>query len=99
MPSTPKPTKTKSPTPTSKPTLESQIKDLQHQIHLLTVEIETTNSFLRKFLLALVTGLGTVIGATLLIALLVYILSQLATFEVLKPFVQSIVDIVQHSKI
>jgi hypothetical protein len=71
---------------------------LAKEIRELTKELKTTNSFSQKFLLALVNGFGTVIGATVLIAILIFILSKLANIEFLKPFVQTIVETVQNAK-
>ena len=70
---------------------------LAKEITLLRQEIQKSNSFLQKFFAGLLTGLGTVLGATVLLALLIYLLSQLATFEWLKPFVEQIVEIVKNS--
>jgi hypothetical protein len=77
---------------------ENQQKILIREIRELTKEVRLSNSFWRKFLLALLTGLGTVIGATVLVAVLIFFLSQLASFDFLRPFVQDIVQIVQTTK-
>lgn len=47
-----------------------------------------------RFMLGVVSGFGAVIGATIVVALLVYILSKLATIELLRPFIEQIIDIV-----
>lgn len=73
-------------------------QELSKQLSILIKEIKITNSLKHKFLLSLVTGLGTVIGATVLVALLIFILSKLATIEVIKPFVENVVEIVQTAK-
>jgi len=56
------------------------------------------NSFKNKFIGGLLTGLGTVLGATLLVALVLYVLAQLASIEMIRPFVEEIAGIVQNSK-
>lgn len=69
-----------------------------HEIKALIQELRRSNSLEQKFISALITGFGTVIGATLLVALLIFLLSKLATIESLKPFVEQIVDIVKNAK-
>lgn len=76
----------------------STAPDLSRQLAMLTRELRTANSFKQKFVGALITGFGTVIGATLLVALLIFILSQLASIELIRPLVQDIVTVVQSSK-
>jgi len=49
-------------------------------------------SFKRRFLLGLVMGLGTVIGATILVALVVYILTLFARFGIFPGFSEWIVE-------
>ncbi|MCC6643527.1 hypothetical protein IT411_02155 [Candidatus Peregrinibacteria bacterium] len=71
--------------------------DLSRQLAILTKELRTSNSFKQKVIGALITGFGTVIGATVLVALLIFLLTQLASIEMIRPMVQSIVEIVQTS--
>jgi hypothetical protein len=71
---------------------------LIRELQLLRRELRIANAFRYKFLGGLTTGLGTVLGATLLVAILIFILSQLATIEVIKPFIETITDIVQNTR-
>jgi diacylglycerol kinase len=68
---------------------------LIRELQLLRRELRLANAYRYKFLAGLLTGLGTVLGATVLVAILIFILTQLATIEVIKPFIENIVDIVQ----
>jgi len=86
----PKATKTKK-------TKEVTIHSLKEEIEILTKEIRALNSFRQKFISAVITGFGTVIGATVLVALLIYILTQLASIEIIRPFIESIVNMVKTS--
>jgi hypothetical protein len=61
-------------------------EELLKELRALTMELCLANSLRRKFLTALVYGFGTVIGATLLIALLLYVLSLLASHGVFSGF-------------
>jgi len=81
--------------------------DIERQHHLddtilvremkkLRLELEAMNSFMRRFSLGVLTGFGTVVGATVVVALVVFILSKLATIETIKPFVEQIVHIVEN---
>ncbi len=70
---------------------------LIHQIALLTKELRLANSLPHKFTAGLLTGLGTAIGATLLVAILIFILTQLSSIELLRPFVENIVNMVRTS--
>ncbi|MGL5830522.1 MAG: DUF5665 domain-containing protein [Candidatus Altimarinota bacterium] len=71
---------------------------LIRELYLLRRELRLANSFRNKFFGGLLTGLGTVLGATLLVAIVIFILSQLATIEIIKPFVENIADIVQNAR-
>lgn len=71
---------------------------LIHELQLLRRELRIANAFRYKFLGGLLTGLGTVLGATLLVAIVIFILSQLATIEIIKPFIENITDIVQNTR-
>ncbi len=79
-------------------TIELEIEEhkaLVHEFKLLRKELQIYNSWSQRLLLAVITGFGTVVGATLLVALIVYILTQLATIEILRPFIENIVSIVE----
>ncbi len=59
-------------------------------------ELAKGNSAHRKFWMGVATGFGTVIGATLIVAIALFILTQLASIEIIKPFVEQIVHIVEN---
>ncbi len=80
------------------PTMPETLENLSQQIHRWNKELTAANSFRNKFIGGLLTGFGTVLGATLLVALLVFILSQLASIELIRPFIEEITHIVQRSK-
>lgn len=85
-----------------KPTIELEIEEheaLIHEFKSLRKELHTYNSWSQRLLLAVITGFGTVMGATVVVALIVYILTQLASIEMLKPFVENIVNIVEKSRL
>jgi hypothetical protein len=52
-------------------------------------------SLWHRFLLGLMNGFGTVVGATLLVYLAVLILNQLTGIPVLDQFIERVIEIVQ----
>ena len=52
------------------------------------------DTFMNRFLLGIVGGFGAVIGATLIVAILLYFLTKLATIDFLKPVIEQIIDII-----
>jgi hypothetical protein len=56
------------------------------QMKELTKQVAASNSSSRRFLLGIVQGFGTVIGATLLVALVLFILGLLAKFGIFSGF-------------
>ena len=68
------------------------------EIRLLNEQLSYLNSWRTKFLTGIITGFATVMGATVVVALVIFILTQLATIEWLKPFVEDIVNIVQTAR-
>lgn len=77
--------------------LASNDEILSQEIAVLIKELHAANSYRQKFFSSIIQGFATVIGATLLVAIAIYILTQLATIEFLRPFVQAIVDMVKNS--
>ncbi len=73
---------------------EALIKEL----HLLRKELRLANSWKYRLVLALLTGFGTVFGATVVVALVLFILSQLASIELIRPLVEWVVHIVENSR-
>ncbi|MBP6085137.1 hypothetical protein KA517_02775 [Candidatus Gracilibacteria bacterium] len=77
---------------------QNQEEVLAHEIRLLRKELRLLNSWPRKLFSALLVGFGTVMGATVVVALVIFILTQLASIEFLKPLVEKVVDIVQNTR-
>lgn len=78
----------------SKNDTEGLIKEL----HLLRKELRLANSWKYRLLLSLLTGFGTVFGATVVVALVLFVLSQLASIELIRPLVEWTVHIVENSR-
>lgn len=55
-------------------------------------------SIKNRFIGGLATGFGSVIGATVLVSLAVFILKQFASVDILKPFVMEVTKMVQGTK-
>lgn len=75
--------------------------EILEELRLIKQEIRKNSlriSFKRQFLLSVISGFGAIVGATILVSLLVLILKQFATIEILEPFIQKIIEIVQKSK-
>ncbi len=68
------------------------------ELHLLRKELRLANSWRYRLLLALITGFGTVFGATVVVALVLFILSQLASIELIRPLIEWTVHIVENSR-
>lgn len=87
-----------------KPTGEAHIEQkndtvaLIKELHLLRKELRLANSWKYRLVLALLTGFGTVFGATVVVALVLFILSQLASIELIRPLVEWVVHIVEDSR-
>lgn len=77
---------------------EAQEAVLTRELHLLRKELHLANSWKHKLLFGILTGFGTVMGATVVVALVLYILAQLATIEFFRPVVEWVVQIVQSSR-
>lgn len=56
------------------------------------------NSIKRRFLVGIATGLGTVIGATIVVSLLAFLLRPLANIEILRPGIESIIEIMDEER-
>lgn len=70
---------------------------LSQEIAVLITELRRANSLRQKLISALLTGFATVLGATLLVTIVIYVLTQLANIEALRPFVEAIVTMVKTS--
>lgn len=84
--------------PTATTVAKSEEQSLIKELHLLRQELRLANSWKHRLLWAVITGFGTVMGATVVVALVLFILAQLATIEVIRPFVEWVVHIVENSK-
>ncbi len=67
------------------------------ELQAIKKELKISNSFSRKFSLALIYGLGTVIGATVVVALLVYILSLFTNIVFIGKINNWIIHRLEHS--
>lgn len=77
---------------------KSEEQNLIKELHLLRLELRMANSWKHRLLWAVITGFGTVMGATVVVAIVLFILAQLASIEVIRPFVEWVVHIVENSK-
>lgn len=59
-------------------------------------ELIISNSLPRKFFSAIIYGLGTVVGATILVTLLLYVLSFFADYGILSDFNTWLVETLKH---
>jgi hypothetical protein len=67
---------------------KSQTKNLEKTIQGLTKVIDKQNSYWRRFLIGLVFGTGTAIGATIFAGLIIYLFSILVGSSDIAPFLQ-----------
>jgi hypothetical protein len=84
-------------------TVEEQKPELQDAIERLTTQVEAQNKLLREFVesqthfgkrlvAGLWTGLGTVLGATVVVSLLIVVLKPLAEVDWVGPIVNRVID-------
>lgn len=57
--------------------------------------VDTKSFYIQSFLRGLLTGAGGVVGATLLVAILLWILSLFDTVPLIGPFIESTRDTIQ----
>lgn len=72
-------------------------QSLIKELHLLHQELRMANSWKHRLLWAVITGFGTVMGATVVVAIVLFILAQLASIELIRPFVEWVVHIVENA--
>ncbi len=83
--------------------MEEPQPDLQQAIEKLTTQVEAQNKLLKEFvesqthfgkrlIAGLWTGLGTVLGATVVVSLLILILKPLAQVDWVGPIVNRVID-------
>ncbi len=76
-------------------------EDIVKELKLLRRDFKKYSSqetFKRRFLMSLVTGFGTVLGATLLVSLLVVVIRPFSNVKILEPIVKQVISIVENSK-
>lgn len=88
--------------------IKKEIQEEFEDFHKIRLELEHLNknfkkviqysSFKARFLAGMMTGLGGVIGATLLLSILLFILQQVATIKWLEPLVKEVISIVENTK-
>jgi Fe2+ transport system protein B len=74
---------------------EGQIEKLMEEADQIKIQLEKTNSLSRRFFTAILTGFGTVVGATVLVTLLLYILSFFSHEGILSQYIDKIVEAFQ----
>ena len=76
-------------------------EEILKELKLIRKDLKKTSELFnlkRKLISSMVGGFGTVLGATVLISLLIFILSQLATIQILEPIVTAVITIVDRNK-
>jgi ABC-type methionine transport system permease subunit len=78
-----------------------ELKSIEHhEVEMLRELREMKRALLNqaslktKFLQGMASGFGTVVGATLIVALFIFILNQVAEVQILEPLVQRVIEIV-----
>lgn len=69
---------------------KEMLKEMREMNRLLKLNAATMGEFRYRFFGGLYQGLGTVIGATVVIAIIVRILARLATLETLGPYIREV---------
>jgi hypothetical protein len=77
--------------------IKSEEQSLIKELHLLRQELRMANSWKHRLLWSVITGFGTVMGATVVVAIVLFILAQLASIELIRPFVEWVVHIVENA--
>lgn len=76
-------------------TEERLLAELQENNRLLKMNVAAQTEFRWRFFAGLWTGLGTVLGATVLIAIIVRILAGLATVDRIGPYVRQLQEAIE----
>lgn len=77
--------------------LQKKMSDDISSIKML-IEKSQRLPYTTKFLQGVVGGFGTVIGATIFVAIFIFVLTQLGHIDLLKPTVERIIDIIQSKR-
>jgi len=72
--------------------LEKLLAGVSEQNRLLTENLRYQKSIRERILAGVWQGLGTVIGATVVVSLIIYGLKQIATVEWISPIVTKVID-------
>jgi len=82
--------------------MKKEITNLEEQtlkeLRKLHEELRRGNSLKNKLLQGIFVGFGTFLGATVVVGLLIFILTKLASVQILGPVIQDIVDMVHHTQ-
>lgn len=79
-------------TPTTE---ETPLQEILEEAEGIKHELEKTNSFGRRFIVGIFTGLGTVVGATVVVALLLYVLSLFSDVGIVGDFTSWITETIR----
>jgi hypothetical protein len=75
---------------------DAELKKISTELtEIKKLMISNKEKFHYRFLLGVVGGFGTVIGATIVVAVFIYVLGQLTSVETLRPFIEEIIEIVK----
>ena len=72
--------------------IESLNQRLDRQNKLLDAYVKNQSSFKGRFIAGLWTGLGTVLGATVLVSMLILMLKPLSKVDWISPIVNRVID-------
>lgn len=75
--------------------MRRELADLRESIDRLNTGF---NSIPRRFLVGVATGLGTVVGATIVVSILVFLLRPLANIEMFRPSVESVIEMMDEER-
>lgn len=76
----------------SKEEIEKQITQLNHKLDLLNEQIERQISFKRNFFLVIIKGVGSVLGATVITAILFTLITRLLQTIGWGTFIKNLLD-------
>ena len=74
------------------------LAELKENNRLLKLNARVMGAFRDRFLAGLWTGFGTVVGATVLIAVVIRILAPLASIDRIGPYIKDVQDLLERPK-
>lgn len=92
---------TKTKKKSTKPSRSVHIRKISRELKILNQNVEQLNkrqAFKNRFFAGIFQGFGTVIGATLLVSLTLFLLRQLANVDIIEPLVSRILEIINESQ-